>query len=329
MKSPEGVAILAGSRIAEGSAPLAQAYAGHQFGNFVPQLGDGRAVLLGEVIAPSGERFDIQLKGSGPTRFSRRGDGRAALGPVIREYIVSEAMAALGLPTTRSLAAVMSGEPVMRERMLPGGVLTRVASSHLRVGTFQYFAAREDVEGLRLLADYAISRHYPEAATAADPYLALFEAVIARLADLAARWMQIGFIHGVLNTDNTSIAGETIDYGPCAFMDAYHPRKVFSSIDRQGRYAYENQPGIVQWNLARLGECLLPLFSGERDAALAKANEALGTFGTAYKAAYLTGFRRKLGLFEAHNDDEALISDLLSPHGGRRRRLHVDLPRAE
>lgn len=312
LKSPEGVAILAGSRIAEGSAPLAQAYAGHQFGNFVPQLGDGRAVLLGEVIAPSGERFDIQLKGSGPTRFSRRGDGRAALGPVIREYIVSEAMAALGLPTTRSLAAVMSGEPVMRERMLPGGVLTRVASSHLRVGTFQYFAAREDVEGLRLLADYSISRHYPEAATAAEPYLALYEAVITRLADLAALWMQIGFIHGVLNTDNTSIAGETIDYGPCAFMDAYHPRKVFSSIDRQGRYAYENQPGIVQWNLARLGECLLPLFSGERDAALAKANEALGTFGAAYKAAYLTGFRRKLGLFEAHNDDEALISDLLT-----------------
>lgn len=312
LKRPEGVAILAGNRIAEGSAPLAQAYAGHQFGNFVPQLGDGRAVLLGEVIAPSGERFDIQLKGSGPTRFSRRGDGRAALGPVIREYIVSEAMAALGLPTTRSLAAVTSGESVMRERVLPGGVLTRVASSHLRVGTFEYFAAREDIEGLRLLADYAIRRHYPEAAAAADPYLALFEAVAARLADLVARWMQIGFIHGVLNTDNTSIAGETIDYGPCAFMDAYHPRKVFSSIDRQGRYAYQNQPGIVQWNLARLGECLLPLFAGGRDAALANANEALGQFGTTYKAAYLSGFRRKLGLFEAHTDDEALISDLLT-----------------
>lgn len=312
LKSPEGVATLAGNHIAEGSVPLAQAYAGHQFGNFVPQLGDGRAVLLGEVIAPSGGRFDIQLKGSGPTRFSRRGDGRAALGPVIREYIVSEAMAALGLPTTRSLAAVTSGEPVMRERLLPGGVLTRVASSHLRVGTFQYFAAREDVEGLRLLADYAISRHYPEAAKAADPYLALFEAVAARLADLAARWMQIGFIHGVLNTDNMSIAGETIDYGPCAFMDAYHPRKVFSSIDRQGRYAYENQPGIVQWNLARLGECLLPLFSGERDAALAKANEALGKFVTAYQTAYLTGFRRKLGLFDVHQDDQALIKNLLA-----------------
>ncbi|MFN3348679.1 protein adenylyltransferase SelO [Pseudorhodoplanes sp.] len=312
LKSPEGVAILAGNRIAEGSAPLAQAYAGHQFGNFVPQLGDGRAVLLGEVLAPSGERFDIQLKGSGPTRFSRRGDGRAALGPVIREYIVSEAMAALGLPTTRSLAAVTSGEQVVRERMLPGGVLTRVASSHLRVGTFEYFAAREDIEGLRLLADYAISRHYPDAAEAADPYLALFEGVAARLADLVARWMQIGFIHGVLNTDNTSIAGETIDYGPCAFMDAYHPRKVFSSIDRQGRYAYQNQPGIMKWNLARLGECLLPLFSGERDAALAKANDVLGTFGTGYKAAYLAGFRRKLGLFDAHADDEALIGDLLA-----------------
>ena len=222
-------------------------------------------------------------------------------------------MAALGLPTTRSLAAVMTGEPVMRERMLPGGVLTRVASSHLRVGTFQYFAAREDIESLRLLADYAISRHYPGGARRQRTRTWRSTKRWSRaLAGLAARWMQIGFIHGVLNTDNTSIAGETIDYGPCAFMDAYHPRKVFSSIDRQGRYAYENQPAIVQWNLARLGECLLPLFSGDRDAALAKANEALGTFGTAYKAAYLTGFRRKLGLFEAHNDDEALISDLLT-----------------
>ncbi len=329
LKSPEGVAILAGSRIAEGSAPLAQAYAGHQFGNFVPQLGDGRAVLLGEVIAPSGERFDIQLKGSGPTRFSRRGDGRAALGPVIREYIVSEAMAALGLPTTRSLAAVMSGEPVMRERMLPGGVLTRVASSHLRVGTFQYFAAREDVEGLRLLADYAISRHYPEAATAAEPYLALYEAVIARLADLAARWMQIGFIHGVLNTDNTSIAGETIDYGPCAFMDAYHPRKVFSSIDRQGRYAYENQPGIVQWNLARLGECLLPLFSGERDAALAKANEALGTIRNGLQGGLSDRLPAQARPVRGPQRRRSADQRFAHPHGGRRRRLHVDLPRAE
>ncbi len=312
LESAEGVAILAGNRIAEGAAPLAQAYAGHQFGNFVPQLGDGRAVLLGEVIAPSGERFDIQLKGSGPTRFSRRGDGRAALGPVVREYVVSEAMAARGVPTTRSLAAVTSGDPVIRERVLPGAVLTRIASSHLRVGTFQYFAAREDLEGLRFLADHAISRHYPEASEAADPYLALFKAVIARLADLVSRWMQIGFIHGVLNTDNMSIAGETIDYGPCAFMDAYHPRKVFSSIDRQGRYAYENQPGIVQWNLARLGECLLPLFSGGRDDALAKANDALRTFATVYQTAYLAGFRRKLGLFDAHTDDEVLIADLLN-----------------
>ena len=329
MKSPEGVAILAGSRIAEGSAPLAQAYAGHQFGNFVPQLGDGRAVLLGEVIAPSGERFDIQLKGSGPTRFSRRGDGRAALGPVIREYIVSEAMAALGLPTTRSLAAVMSGEPVMRERMLPGGVLTRVASSHLRVGTFQYFAAREDIEGCGYSRITQSAGTIPRPRKQRTRTWRCTKPSIARLADLAARWMQIGFIHGVLNTDNTSIAGETIDYGPCAFMDAYHPRKVFSSIDRQGRYAYENQPGIVQWNLARLGECLLPLFSGERDAALAKANEALGQFGTAYKAAYLTGFRRKLGLFEAHNGRRSTDQRSAHPHGGGRRRFHVDLPRAE
>ena len=312
LKGAEGVSILAGNAVAEGSTPIAQAYAGHQFGNFVPQLGDGRAVLVGEVVAPSGERFDIQLKGSGQTRFSRQGDGRAALGPVIREYVVSEAMAALGIPTTRSLAAVLSGERVQRERILPGGVLTRVASSHLRVGTFEYFAARHDIEGLRTLADYATQRHYPEAANAADPYMAFFEAVIARLAQLAAHWMQIGFIHGVLNTDNTSIAGETIDYGPCAFIDAYHPRKVFSSIDHHGRYAYENQPGIVQWNLACLAECLLPLFAGDKDEVTARANEALARFVTIYHAAYLKGFRRKLGLFEAQEGDKQLIGDLLT-----------------
>ena len=228
LKSPEGVAILSGNVIAPGSEPIAQAYAGHQFGDFVPQLGDGRAILLGEVVDAAGRRYDLQLKGSGRTRFSRGGDGRAALGPVIREYIVSEAMAALGIPTTRSLAAVLTGENVIRERMLPGGVLTRVASSHLRVGTFQYFAARGDVDNLRVLADYAIERHYPEARSAEDPYRAFYDAVVAALARLAARWMLVGFIHGVLNTDNTAIAGETIDYGPCAFMDAYHPDKVFS-----------------------------------------------------------------------------------------------------
>ena len=246
LKSPAGVAVLSGNAVAAGSEPIALAYAGHQFGHFVPQLGDGRAVLLGEVVDAQGRRCDLQLKGSGRTRFSRQGDGRAALGPVIREYVVSEAMAALGIPTTRSLAAVLTGETVMRERALPGGVLTRVAASHLRVGTLQYFAARGDLESLRTLADYAIARHYPAAADAPEPYLAFFDAVVSALAELVARWMLVGFIHGVLNTDNTSIAGETIDYGPCAFMDAYHPDKVFSSIDAYGRYAFSNQPAVIK-----------------------------------------------------------------------------------
>ena len=254
------------------------AYAGHQFGHFVPQLGDGRAILLGEVIDADGVRRDIQLKGSGPTPFSRRGDGRAALGPVLREYIVSEAMAVLGIPTTRSLAAVMTGENVVRETMLPGAVLTRVASSHIRVGTFQFFAARGDTEGVRRLADHVIARHYPEVANLDSPYHALLAAVIARQADLVARWLLIGFIHGVMNTDNTSISGETIDYGPCAFMDHYDPAMVFSSIDEQGRYAYANQPRIALWNLTRLAECLLPLFSDEQDKAIAEAQSALGDF---------------------------------------------------
>ena len=237
LSSPEGIEILAGKRIPDGADPIAMAYAGHQFGHFVPQLGDGRAILLGEVIDADGVRRDIQLKGSGPTPFSRRGDGRAALGPVLREYIVSEAMAALGIPTTRSLAAVMTGESVLRETALPGAVLTRVASSHVRVGTFQYFAAREDTEGVRRLADHVIARHYPEAANAERPYHALLEGVIARQANLVARWLLVGFIHGVMNTDNSSISGETIDYGPCAFMDQYDPATVFSSIDELGRYA--------------------------------------------------------------------------------------------
>ncbi len=271
LESPEGAEILAGKRVPDGAEPIAMAYAGHQFGHFVPQLGDGRAILLGEVIDADGVRRDIQLKGSGPTPFSRRGDGRAALGPVLREYIVSEAMAALGIPTTRSLAAVVTGESVLRETALPGAVLTRVASSHIRVGTFQYFAARGDTEGVRQLADHVIARHYPEAANAERPYHALLQGVIARQAELVARWLLVGFIHGVMNTDNTSISGETIDYGPCAFMDHYDPAAVFSSIDEQGRYAYANQPRIALWNLTRLAECLLPLFSDDKDKAIEQA----------------------------------------------------------
>jgi uncharacterized protein YdiU (UPF0061 family) len=287
------------------------AYAGHQFGHFVPQLGDGRAILLGEVIDADGVRRDIQLKGSGPTPFSRRGDGRAALGPVLREYVVSEAMAALGVPTTRSLAAVVTGESVMRETMLPGAVLTRVASSHVRVGTFQFFAARGDTDGVRRLADHVIARHYPDAAKADRPYHALLAGVIARQAELVARWLLIGFIHGVMNTDNTSISGETIDYGPCAFMDHYDPATVFSSIDEQGRYAYANQPRIALWNLTRLAECLLPLFSDDQEKAIAEAQALLGDFSEKFTAAYQSGLRQKIGLFTARDGDEALVQDLL------------------
>ncbi len=317
LASPQGVAVLAGNRIAPGSEPISLAYAGHQFGNFVPQLGDGRAVLLGEVVGPDGIRRDLQLKGSGPTPFSRRGDGRAALGPVLREYIVSEAMAALGIPTTRSLAAVATGEPVMRETALPGAVLTRVASSHIRVGTFQFFAARGDVEALRALADHVIARHYPDvrgpdARDEGQPYRALFDRVIARQAELIAKWMLVGFIHGVMNTDNCSIAGETIDYGPCAFMDAYNPETVFSSIDHGGRYAYGHQPRIAHWNLARFGETLLPLLADNTDAALAIANEALGAFEARYAEALIGGMRRKLGLFTAEEGDGALAQGLLN-----------------
>ena len=261
LASPEGVAMLAGNRVPEGAEPLAAAYAGHQFGNFVPQLGDGRAILLGEIVDRDGRRRDIQLKGSGPTPFSRRGDGRAALGPVLREYLVSEAMAALGIPTTRALAAIATGEPVIRETVLPGAVLTRVAASHIRVGTFQFFAARGDGEALRALADHVVARHYPAAAQAANPYRALLDAVIAAQAELVARWLLVGFVHGVMNTDNMAVAGETIDYGPCAFLDAYDPRTVFSSIDQGGRYAYGQQPRIALWNLTRFAETLLPLLA--------------------------------------------------------------------
>jgi uncharacterized protein YdiU (UPF0061 family) len=299
LSSPEGVAMLAGNRLPPGAEPIAMAYAGHQFGNFVPQLGDGRALLLGEVIDAAGVRRDIQLKGSGPTPFSRRGDGRAALGPVLREYIISEAMYALGVPTTRSLAAVSTGEPVYRETVLPGAVLTRVASSHIRVGTFQFFAARGDVEGVKLLADHVIARHYPEATSYRD----LYEKVIARQAALVAQWLCIGFIHGVMNTDNVSIAGETIDYGPCAFMDVYHPETVFSSIDQTGRYAYAKQPQIAGWNMARLGETLMPLFSSDTDDALKQANESLQTYNVQFGRALVAGLRRKLGLFTEQDDD--------------------------
>ena len=314
LASVEGVEILAGNRVAEGSEPIALAYAGHQFGHFVPQLGDGRANLLGEVVGLDSARYDIQLKGSGPTPFSRRGDGRAALGPVLREYIVSEAMAALGVPTTRALAAVITGERVFRETILPGAILTRVAASHLRVGTFQYFAARGDTEATRALADYTIARHYPEAAQAKQPYRALLDGVIARQARLIAQWMHLGFIHGVMNTDNTSISGETIDYGPCAFMEAYDPDMVFSSIDHHGRYAYSNQSRAALWNLTRLAEALLPVLvqeTGNEEAALASANDALAAFEPQFQTARITGLRRKLGLFTEREGDAALADDLL------------------
>jgi uncharacterized protein YdiU (UPF0061 family) len=312
LTTAEGVAVLAGNRVAEKSEPLAMAYAGHQFGTFVPQLGDGRAILLGEVIGRDGVRRDIQLKGSGPTPFSRRGDGRAALGPVLREYIVSEAMAALGIPTTRSLAAVLTGETVRRETLLPGAVLTRVAQSHIRVGTFQYFAARGDVDAVRGLADHVIARHYPHAAEAENPYRALLDAVIARQVDLVAQWLLIGFIHGVMNTDNMSIAGETIDYGPCAFIDTYHPGRVYSSIDEMGRYAYGNQPRIAKWNLARLAETLLPLLAGDQDAALKHAQSVIDDFSPAFERAYTDGLRGKLGLLKAQPGDLELAQDLLA-----------------
>jgi uncharacterized protein YdiU (UPF0061 family) len=311
LESPEGAEILAGKRVPEGADPIAMAYAGHQFGHFVPQLGDGRAILLGEVIDKDGVRRDIQLKGSGPTPFSRRGDGRAALGPVLREYIVSEAMFALGIPTTRSLAAVTSGERVQRETMLPGAVLTRVASSHIRVGTFQFFAARGETDGVRKLADHVIARHYPDIGMAERPYHALLERVVARQADLVARWLLVGFIHGVMNTDNTSVSGETIDYGPCAFMDEYNPAQVFSSIDEMGRYAYANQPQIALWNLTRLAECLLPLFADDKDQAIEQAQFILGKFAENFTTAYQAGLRGKIGLFTARDGDEALVQDLL------------------
>lgn len=311
LASEEGVEVLAGNRVPETAEPIATAYAGHQFGTFVPQLGDGRAILLGEVVDRAGVRRDVQLKGSGRTPFSRGGDGRAPLGPVLREYVVSEAMAALGIPTTRALAAVTTGEVVIRETILPGGVLTRVASSHIRVGTFQFFAARGDVKGLRLLAGHVIARHYPDAARTERPYHALLDAVIRAQAGLIAEWMLIGFIHGVMNTDNMSIAGETIDYGPCAFLDAYNPGAVFSAIDRQGRYAYFRQPTIGEWNLTRFAECLLPLLSDDTRVAIAEAEEALDAYTSLFERAYQGGLRRKLGLLTEREGDAELGRDLL------------------
>jgi uncharacterized protein YdiU (UPF0061 family) len=316
LESPEGIEVLAGKRVPDGADPLAMAYAGHQFGHFTAQLGDGRAILLGEVVDRDGVRRDIQLKGSGPTPFSRRGDGRAALGPVIREYIVSEAMQALGIPTTRSLAAVITGEQVQRETMLPGAVLTRVAASHIRVGTFQFFAAREDIAALKHLADHVIARHYPNAAKAEHPYRALLAGVIERQAKLVARWLLVGFIHGVMNTDNSSVSGETIDYGPCAFMDAYDPATVFSSIDEQGRYAYANQPRITLWNLTRFAETLLPLIDADQKAAIEVAQGLLGEFAEIFDTSYQAGLRQKLGLFTAQPDDAMLAQDLLTAMAG-------------
>ncbi len=310
LASDDGVAVFAGNRVPEGADAIALAYAGHQFGSFVHQLGDGRAILLGEVVGKDGKRRDIQLKGSGRTPFSRGGDGRAALGPVLREYVVSEAMAAFGIPTTRSLAAVTTGEPVAREELLPGAVLTRVAASHLRVGTFEYFAARDDHEALRTLVDYALERHYPDAPRAAKPALVLLERLVEAHASLVARWLGVGFVHGVMNTDNTTISGETIDYGPCAFLDEFHPYKRFSSIDRGGRYAFMNQPRIAQWNIARFAEAVLPLVADDEEEAVRAATEVLERFGPIFERAHAAVVRKKLGFTTDEEGDLALAADL-------------------
>ncbi|MGG7143348.1 protein adenylyltransferase SelO [Clostridium nigeriense] len=307
----DGAEIFSGNKLIEGSMPIAEAYAGHQFGHFT-MLGDGRAVLLGEHITKEGKKVDIQLKGSGITPYSRGGDGKAALGPMIREYIISEAMNALGIPTTRSLAVVTTGESIAREKVEPGAILTRVASSHVRVGTFQYAARFASYEDLKELADYTINRHYPEAMNKENPYLFLLEEVSKRQGALIAKWLQVGFIHGVMNTDNVTISGETIDYGPCAFMDTYDPSTVFSSIDYQGRYAYGNQPYIIAWNLARFAETLVPLLSNNQDEAVDMAQNMVSRFNDIYKEMYLSGMRFKLGLFNEEREDENLIYDLLN-----------------
>ncbi|MEM6486904.1 MAG: YdiU family protein [Pseudomonadota bacterium] len=311
LESADGLDILSGHRVAAGSEPIAMAYAGHQFGNWVPQLGDGRAILLGEVIDRAGCRRDIQLKGAGRTPFSRMGDGKAPLGPVLREFIVSEAMAALGIPPTRSLAAVATGDRVYRETVHAGAVLTRVAASHVRIGTFQYFYARRDVEALQALTTHVLARHYPDLSSSEAPALALLERVMARQADLVARWMGVGFIHGVMNTDNMTVSGETIDYGPCAFMDAHRARQVFSSIDVGGRYAYGNQPQVAHWNLAQLAQALLPLLPGSGEAAVETAQATIDRYPDLYRDAWLGVMRRKLGLSAPAEGDGELFQDLL------------------
>lgn len=318
LDSEVGARIFAGNEIPAGAAPLAQAYAGYQFGGFVPQLGDGRALLLGEVIDRNGRRRDIQLKGSGPTPFSRAGDGRAALGPVLREYLIGEAMHALGIPTTRALAAVLTGESVFRETALPGAVLTRVASSHIRVGTFEFFAARGEQAKVRRLADYVIDRHYPELKAHANPYLGLLERVRDKQAALVANWMHVGFIHGVMNTDNMAVSGETIDYGPCAFMDHYDPATVFSSIDTHGRYAYGNQPRIAHWNLARFGETLLSLIDADGNRAIARASEVVNAFPERYERHWLKGMRAKIGLVNEEEADLNFATGFLTALEGKK-----------
>jgi uncharacterized protein YdiU (UPF0061 family) len=312
--SPDGIDVLTGKAVASGSSPIAMAYAGHQFGGYSPRLGDGRALLLGEILDREGRRRDVHLKGSGRTPFARGGDGKAAVGPMLREYLIGEAMHALGIPTTRALAVIATGEKIARDTLLPGAVLVRVAASHLRVGTFEYAAASGDPDLLRRLTDYAIERHVPEATRAERPALAFYEAVVERQATLVARWMHVGFVHGVMNTDNTTISGETIDYGPCAFMDRHDPRTVFSSIDQGGRYAYGNQPGILQWNLARLAEALLPLFDANEERAIALATPALQAFVDRYRAAWQSGLDTKLGLAPAGVDSPsaAALRDGLS-----------------
>ena len=312
LNSEAGLAIFSGNATPEGAEPLAQIYAGHQFGGFSPQLGDGRALLLGEVIDTLGLRRDIQLKGSGQTPFSRGGDGKATLGPVLREYLIAESMHALGVPTTRALAVVSTGEVVNREISLPGAILTRVAASHIRIGTFQFFAARGNTDKVREIADYAIARHYPATPGSDNPYLTFFNSVAEAQAALVARWMSLGFIHGVMNTDNMTVSGETIDYGPCAFMDAYSAQTVFSSIDTHGRYAYANQSAILSWNLARLAETLIPLVNSDKDIAIGLLTDAVQDVGRVYEAHWLSAMRSKIGLWTKNPSDLELINDLLS-----------------
>ena len=315
LKSAEGVAMAAGNAVPEGADPIATVYAAHQFGNWNPQLGDGRALLLGELVSRSGQRFDVQLKGSGPTPYSRGGDGLAPLGPVIREYVVSEAMYALGVPTSRSLAAVTTGEQVYRETVMPGAVLTRVASSHIRIGTFQFFAARGDTEALTLLADHVLARHYADLDLGDEPqdrYRALLAGMIKKTAHLVSHWQQIGFIHGVMNTDNMLVCGETVDYGPCAFMDVYHPQTVFSSIDTGGRYAYQNQPDIAYWNLANFAQCLIPLLADNEDAAMEIAKAELDRFPGIFYDHHRQGMAEKVGFSVADDQTDGFARDLLT-----------------